>query len=197
MERGRRPRARFAAAHSGGLGAPPPANKSRCEELADGEPGTAHEKRGPRSEIAELERRRAIRALSCGFAARRLARKGRPLRPKALRPPSPQPSAAKTRRENAGGCLKRKRLFEFTFPLPVGERVRVRGNGNRRFDRSCPLTRLASHADLSPPGRGEEVPLHGLPGERAAQNLPGCSGGWLHRNRRLEYELGKAVSCDS
>ena len=30
-----------------------------------------------------------------GFAARRLARKGRPLRPKALRPPSSHPSAAK------------------------------------------------------------------------------------------------------
>ena len=36
-----RPRARFAAAHSGRPGTPPPANKSRREELADGEAATS------------------------------------------------------------------------------------------------------------------------------------------------------------
>ncbi|KQW22201.1 hypothetical protein ASC80_02055 [Afipia sp. Root123D2] len=40
------------------------------------------------------------------------------------------------------------------LPLPLGERVGVRGSG-ASIRPSTPLTRRATRVDLSPPGRGE------------------------------------------
>jgi len=70
----RRPRARFAAARSGRLGAPPPVITNRREELADGEALWPHEKRGPGRETAALERCEAP-------ASRRREANGRPIAP--------------------------------------------------------------------------------------------------------------------
>ena len=99
----------------------------------------------PGSEIAELERRRAIRALSCGFAARRLARKGTPLRPKAVRPPSSHPSAAKNAARERPIMQGAKQLDRFSLrpsiPSPGDSDLPTR----RHAEASRPMNRRTHH----------------------------------------------------